>query len=160
MGVGFVASALQRRGNSLPASAVHASNLLLLILAAAAPSSAKGSPDAAPVPATRTEQTLTSDRARAGQDDAAAREARRFVADVEKELRKLYVDALVAAWANVTDITPEHEAAQAYRKYVRPEWPQAAVRWRRPPRVVGVVHGRTLCGEERRLGDPQRPFTR
>jgi hypothetical protein len=25
---------------------------------------------------------------------------------------------------------------------------------------VGVVYGGTICGEERRLDDPQRPFTR
>ena len=39
--------------------------------------------------------------------------ARPFVADVNKELRKLYVDLLAAEWANQTDITPEHQAAAA-----------------------------------------------
>jgi len=27
-------------------------------------------------------------------------------------------------------------------------------------RQLKVVYGRTICGEERRLDDPQRPFTR
>ena len=46
-------------------------------------------------------------------DDALIAEAKAFVAQTDKELRKLYVDASVAAWANETDITPEHEAAAA-----------------------------------------------
>jgi peptidyl-dipeptidase A len=40
-------------------------------------------------------------------------EARQFVAQMDAELRKLYTDASVTAWANETDITPEHEAAAA-----------------------------------------------
>src|SRR5688572_1642303 len=47
-------------------------------------------------------------------DDAALiAEAKQFAADMDKELRKLYVDASQAAWTNATDITPEHEKAEA-----------------------------------------------
>ncbi|HWU88411.1 MAG TPA: M2 family metallopeptidase, partial [Kofleriaceae bacterium] len=44
-------------------------------------------------------------------EDPAVTEARQFVAAMDAELRKLYVDASVTAWANETDITDEHEAA-------------------------------------------------
>ena len=40
-------------------------------------------------------------------------QARQFVADADGELRRLYVDSMLAAWAHETDITPEHEAAAA-----------------------------------------------
>jgi peptidyl-dipeptidase A len=40
-------------------------------------------------------------------------EAQQFIASMDPTLRKLAVDALVAEWANQTDITPEHEAAAA-----------------------------------------------
>jgi peptidyl-dipeptidase A len=40
-------------------------------------------------------------------------EAKRFVAEMDADLRTLYVNASVAAWANETDITPDHEAAAA-----------------------------------------------
>ena len=42
-------------------------------------------------------------------DIALAAEAKEFVAQMNEELRKLYVDASVTSWANETDITPEHE---------------------------------------------------
>ena len=44
---------------------------------------------------------------------ALVAEASRFVAEMDADLRALYVAASVAAWANETDITPEHEAASA-----------------------------------------------
>lgn len=44
---------------------------------------------------------------------ALAAEAKQFVAQMDADLRKLYVDASVAAWANETDITDAHEAAAA-----------------------------------------------
>jgi peptidyl-dipeptidase A len=44
---------------------------------------------------------------------ALVAEAKKFVTDMDGELRKLYVDASVAAWNNETDITPAHEEAQA-----------------------------------------------
>ncbi len=46
-------------------------------------------------------------------DDALVAEAQQFVAEMDKEMRKLYVDASVASWANETDITPAHEDAAA-----------------------------------------------
>ena len=46
-------------------------------------------------------------------DEPLVAEAKQFVVQMDAELRKLYVDASVAAWANETDITPEHEAAAA-----------------------------------------------
>ncbi|MDX2089356.1 MAG: M2 family metallopeptidase [Kofleriaceae bacterium] len=56
----------------------------------------------------------TSDVAPATNNDAALiAEAQQFVADMDKELRKVYVDASQAAWTNATDITPEHEKAEA-----------------------------------------------
>ncbi|HSR95928.1 MAG TPA: M2 family metallopeptidase [Kofleriaceae bacterium] len=46
-------------------------------------------------------------------DAALAAEAKQFVADLDKTVRKLTVDASLAGWANETDITPAHEAATA-----------------------------------------------
>ncbi len=46
-------------------------------------------------------------------DAALVAEAKQFVARMNDELRKLYVDASVTAWANETDITDAHEAAAA-----------------------------------------------
>jgi peptidyl-dipeptidase A len=46
-------------------------------------------------------------------DDALIAEAKQFAADLDKTLRKLNVDASLAAWANETDLTPAHEAATA-----------------------------------------------
>jgi peptidyl-dipeptidase A len=94
---------------------VRAPKLLLLILIAAAPVGSKASPDAASVLAAQQESTkLPSDRERLAREEADLMEAaKQFVADVDKELRKLYVDTNIAEWANQTDITPEHEAAAA-----------------------------------------------
>jgi peptidyl-dipeptidase A len=49
----------------------------------------------------------------AANDEALIAEAKKFVADMNEELRKLYVDSSQAQWTNETDITPEHEAAAA-----------------------------------------------
>src|SRR5688572_19024362 len=46
-------------------------------------------------------------------DGALINEAKAFVKEMDADLRTLYVNAAVAAWANETDITPEHEAAAA-----------------------------------------------
>jgi peptidyl-dipeptidase A len=46
-------------------------------------------------------------------DAALLAEAAAFVRRADAELRKLYVDASVTAWANETDLTPAHEAAAA-----------------------------------------------
>ncbi len=47
----------------------------------------------------------------AANDEALIAEAKKFVADLDGELRKLYVDASQAQWTNETDITPAHEEA-------------------------------------------------
>ncbi|HET7501433.1 MAG TPA: M2 family metallopeptidase [Kofleriaceae bacterium] len=74
-------------------------------------------PEPAPAPRSAAEPAEpTAEKAApqpAGTDDALVAEARRFVADVDRTLRKLTVDASQAAWANETDLTPEHEAATA-----------------------------------------------
>jgi len=46
-------------------------------------------------------------------DEALVGEAQQFVGELDKTVRKLTVDASVAAWTNVTDLTPAHEAASA-----------------------------------------------
>jgi peptidyl-dipeptidase A len=46
-------------------------------------------------------------------DGALINEAKAFVKEMDADLRTLVVNASVAAWANETDITPEHEAAAA-----------------------------------------------
>jgi len=46
-------------------------------------------------------------------DAALIEEAKKFVADTDAELKKLYTDSSVADWANQTDITPAHEEAAA-----------------------------------------------
>jgi peptidyl-dipeptidase A len=46
-------------------------------------------------------------------DAALIAEARQFVIDIDRTVRKLSVDASLAAWANETDLTPEHEALTA-----------------------------------------------
>ena len=51
--------------------------------------------------------------ASAGDSAALIAEARAFVKEMDADLRRLYVDASVAQWANETDITPEHEEAAA-----------------------------------------------
>jgi peptidyl-dipeptidase A len=49
----------------------------------------------------------------AGDSAALVAEARAFVKEMDADLRRLYVNASVAQWANETDITPEHEEAAA-----------------------------------------------
>ncbi len=46
-------------------------------------------------------------------DEALIAEAKQFVADTDKEYRRVAVAASLAAWANETDITPAHEDAAA-----------------------------------------------
>jgi peptidyl-dipeptidase A len=46
-------------------------------------------------------------------NDALIAEAKQFVTALDPTVRKLSVDASLAAWANETDLTPEHEAATA-----------------------------------------------
>lgn len=91
--------------------------LSALILAAAC-----GHPSKPPEPVTATPEPTTSEPAPeklerppapAAGDAALIAEATQFVADLDKTVRKLSVDASLAAWANETDLTPEHEAATA-----------------------------------------------
>jgi peptidyl-dipeptidase A len=87
--------------------------LLLLILAAACGSS-KPEPVVLP-PKDETAAKPPADRPPADKpppqspDAALIAEAKQLAAQMDGELRKLYVDASVTAWANETDITPEHE---------------------------------------------------
>src|SRR5690606_34530671 len=57
--------------------------------------------------------TAPDHRVHAASDDALIAEAKKFVAEADAELKRLYIEASVAEWANQTDITPEHEAAAA-----------------------------------------------
>jgi peptidyl-dipeptidase A len=65
-------------------------------------------PEPAELPAEKVEKQPT-----AAGDNALIAEAKQFVASTDKTVRTLSVDASVAAWANQTDLTPEHEAATA-----------------------------------------------
>jgi len=46
-------------------------------------------------------------------DEALIAEASQFVAETDKELKKLSIESSLAEWANQTDITPAHEDAAA-----------------------------------------------
>ncbi|MGE0550711.1 MAG: M2 family metallopeptidase [Kofleriaceae bacterium] len=86
---------------------------LVSILAAAACSS-KPTPVVDPAPVTDPVAQPSVEPAQPGDDNAAlVAEAKQFAIEMDKELRKLYVDASVTAWANETDITPAHEDAAA-----------------------------------------------
>ena len=96
---------------------MRTSKLLPLILFAACGGSNKPAP--APVP----DQTTQGEPTTPAQEPAAApapantealvAEAKQFAAHADAELKRLYVEASVAEWANQTDITSEHEAAAA-----------------------------------------------
>jgi len=99
---------------------VRTSKLLPLILFAAcggpkkqpappapAPEPIAGAPAVPPTP------TPTPAPPPGPSDAALVAEATELAKQVDQQLRKLYVDASVADWANQTDITPEHEAAAA-----------------------------------------------
>jgi peptidyl-dipeptidase A len=92
---------------------VRTLTLLSLVVAAACGHPAKV-PDPIPappvVPAVPPERVATP---APSADDALVAEAVQFVAALEPTLRKLTVDASLAAWANETDLTPAHEAATA-----------------------------------------------
>ena len=99
---------------------MRTSKLLPLILFAAC----KNTPPPQPVPDLPTpppDQTGTPTKpptpatppAVAPNNDALIAEAKQFAATADAELRKLYIEASLAEWANQTDITPEHEAAAA-----------------------------------------------
>jgi peptidyl-dipeptidase A len=83
--------------------------LSALILAAACGCTSKPPDPAPPESAAKVEPQLAA----ATSDAALIAEAKQFVADLDKTVRKLSVDASLATWANQTDLTPEHEAATA-----------------------------------------------
>ena len=87
--------------------------LASLILAAAACGGNKPATEPVPAPPPTDGSGATSIPAPPVVDPDAAliAEARAFVAELDKEVRRLYVDASVTAWANETDITPAHEDA-------------------------------------------------
>ena len=81
--------------------------LLLSILAAAC---SKKTKEAEPTP----DKGSGSAVVKAPTDDSALiAEAKKFLADSDKELRRVLVGAAEAEWANQTDITDAHEAAAA-----------------------------------------------
>ena len=97
---------------------VRTSKLIPLILLAACGGPKKSTdpvpaPAPAPAPSPGPEQSPAPTPPAGASSAALVEEAKKFVADNDKELRKLYVDSAVADWANQTDITPEHEAAAA-----------------------------------------------
>ncbi|HEX8109621.1 MAG TPA: M2 family metallopeptidase [Kofleriaceae bacterium] len=83
--------------------------LVLPILAAACGNKPK--PEPAPTPEPPPEK-VEKQPAPSG-DAALTAEAKQFVANLDKTIRKLTVDASEAQWANETDLTPAHEAATA-----------------------------------------------
>ena len=83
--------------------------LIVSILAAACSKKAKEA-DPAPTPSPGSGSAVAKPPA----DDAALiAEAKQFLADADKELRRVLVAAAEAEWANQTDITDAHEAAAA-----------------------------------------------
>jgi peptidyl-dipeptidase A len=74
-----------------------------------------GSSKPAPQPPPTTEPTASHEPAekieKPSGDAALIAEAKQFVADADKEVRKLTVDASLAEWTNETDITKDHEEA-------------------------------------------------
>jgi peptidyl-dipeptidase A len=84
-----------------------------LILAAACGKSSKTSEPAPESAAPKPTSAAEKQPAPAGADDALITEAKQFIADADKTVRKLSVEASHAAWANQTDLTPEHEATMA-----------------------------------------------
>jgi len=88
---------------------VRTSLLLVSILAASGCKKSK-EPAPAPTPNPGSGSAVAKPPA---DDSALIAEAKQFLADADKELRRVLVAAAEAEWANQTDITPEHEAAAA-----------------------------------------------
>jgi peptidyl-dipeptidase A len=88
--------------------------LSALLLAASCGHPSKPPEPAAPPNPTEAEPAPEKvERPPASGDDALIAEARKFVAETDATVRKLSVDASLAAWANETDLTDEHEKATA-----------------------------------------------
>jgi peptidyl-dipeptidase A len=81
-------------------------------------------------------------------EDALVAEAKTFVAQMDADLRTLYVNASVAAWANETDITPEHEA-EASRTGA--EQAKGITRWIKASRKFDPILGRLDESTRRQL---------
>jgi peptidyl-dipeptidase A len=95
---------------------VRTSKLFPLILLAACGGSKTPAPTALPdSPAdTGTTGTTTPGPAKPTVNTAAlVAEAKQFAQEADAELKRLYIEASVAEWANQTDITDEHEKAAA-----------------------------------------------
>lgn len=85
--------------------------LLLPAILLAAACGGPQPPDATPTPPTAAPPPTGPTAPPVDPDANLVAEAGRFAADMDAELRKLFVDASVTAWANETDLTPAHEAA-------------------------------------------------
>jgi peptidyl-dipeptidase A len=88
----------------------------LVVVAAACGGSKK--PDTVPAPPPNQVGDLPPEPVKpppapGGDEQALIAEAKQFVADADKELRGLYVNASATEWANETDITKEHGEAAA-----------------------------------------------
>jgi len=96
---------------------VHKSIALALVVAAACGGPKK--PDSVPTPPPSgsgeepTSNVPTPASAPQADDKQLVEEAKRFLTEADATLRKVLVAYSEAAWANETDITPEHEAAAA-----------------------------------------------
>src|SRR5512143_3419983 len=92
--------------------------LLPLVLLAACGGSKKtetvpAPPPPAPEEAAKPTPPTPTPAPPASNDAALIEEAKKFVADTDKELRQLMVDSSQTERTNETDIAPEHEAAAA-----------------------------------------------
>jgi len=95
---------------------VHKSSLSIVVVLAAAACGGPNKPEAIPSPPpTGSDTTVapTDNPTPPSSDDALIAEAKRFVAQVDRDARQRMVDASVAEWTNETDITPAHEDAAA-----------------------------------------------
>jgi peptidyl-dipeptidase A len=125
---------------------VHKTTLISFLLGAAwAASAACGGKTPEPVSAPASEpspagsQPTADGTASVASDEALVVGAKAFVSEMDAELRTLYVNASVAAWANETDITPEHEAEAAR---TGAEQAKGITRWIKASRKFDPVLGR------------------
>jgi peptidyl-dipeptidase A len=90
-------------------------NLIFVLLVAAACGPKKPDSIPAPPPTGSDPVATPSDPPMppAQPDESLVTEAKQFVAETDKELKRLSIEASVAEWANQTDITPAHEDSAA-----------------------------------------------
>jgi peptidyl-dipeptidase A len=79
---------------------------------------------------------------------ALVAEAKSFVAQMDAELRTLYVTAQVAQWANETDITPEHEAESSKASA---DLAKGITRWIKASRKFDAIRGQLDESTRRQL---------